>query len=288
MSDWLNLVQDGDLCARYFAGLLLIAVAQVFAVSDPRRYDRGVKITIAIGILFAGASLWRSGWSNAPEVMKIALRTGAVFMVLLGPTWMILSAWDWLANAYLQARATAEARAAGRRLERERRKQEAAERERKRIADAEWERTRPQRELEAKLAAERQAAILRLAASETTRRENARAACELLYAQHAPEIVQRFPRSDLDRFLRTYLGDTQPVDEVERRGLELQQLIHQHRQRIRPDAPQTIQALADWYLAEKTRIEALPLDDDLKQTHRMQLDYRYAELSEEVLQRAQP
>ncbi len=120
------------------------------------------------------------------------------------------------------------------------------------------------------------------------RREHARAACELLYALHAPEISQRFPRSELDRFLRTYMSDAQPPDEVERRSLDFQLLIDRHRQLVKPDAPKTIQALAQWYLHEKQRIVTLPLDEDLKQLHLMQLDYRYAELSEELLKRAQP
>lgn len=127
------------------------------------------------------------------------------------------------------------------------------------------------------------------AAADARRRVNARARCELLYNTHAPEIGARFPRESFDRFLDEYMGDGASPAEVEHRGKELAKIIEQHRQTVKPDKqPRTIQHLAEWYLQERQRIDSLPLEDELKQEHHAALDMRYAELTQELLQRIAP
>jgi hypothetical protein len=126
-------------------------------------------------------------------------------------------------------------------------------------------------------------------AADQRRRIEARASCELAYSLHASEIGKRFPKSMFDSFIQTYMSDADHPDDVERRGKELQRIIDQHRQRVKPEKqPRTIQELAEWYLREKGRIDALPLDRELKQEHAAALDMRYAELTQELLQRIEP
>lgn len=125
--------------------------------------------------------------------------------------------------------------------------------------------------------------------TDQTRRTEARAQCELLYTLHAPEIADRFPKSMLDAFMHAYMSDAHAPEDVERRGKELQRIIEQHRQTSKPEKkPRTIQELAEWYLAEKARIEALPLDEEIKEDHRVQLDIRYSELTQSLLQKIEP
>jgi hypothetical protein len=134
---------------------------------------------------------------------------------------------------------------------------------------------------------ERQAARVR--AADQRRRVEARASCELAYSLHASDIKKHFSRSMFDAFLQTYMNDADHPDDVERRGRELQQIIDQHRQKVKPEKhTRTIQDLAEWYLREKARIDALPLDEELKQEHAAALDMRYAELTQELLQRIEP
>jgi hypothetical protein len=129
----------------------------------------------------------------------------------------------------------------------------------------------------------------RARAGGTRRRSDARARCELAYSLHAKDIADRFPRSMFDAFLQTYMSDTDEPEDVERRGRELEKMIDEHRKSVKPEKrPRTIQDLAEWYLREKQRIDALPLDEELKQEHMAALDMRYAELTQEMLQSLEP
>jgi hypothetical protein len=153
---------------------------------------------------------------------------------------------------------------------------------RRRQAQREWEQ-RSARDNEARLRQQRQAA------EDGRRRADARVRSELLYNRYAPEIARRFPRKNMERFMQTYMSDADPPESVEQRGRELENIIEQHRNCVKPDKPpKTIQDLAEWYLREKGRIDALPLDDELKQEHAAALDMRYAELTQELLQRIEP
>ena len=125
-------------------------------------------------------------------------------------------------------------------------------RHRRRQAQRQWEQ-RAASDGEARLREQRKAA------EDGRRRVEARARCELLYSRHAPEIARRFPRKSMERFIQTYMSDADPAASVEQRGRELETIIEQHRNCVRPDKPpKTIQDLAEWYLAERNRIDALP------------------------------
>ena len=121
------------------------------------------------------------------------------------------------------------------------------------------------------------------------RRVEARAQCELAYSLHASEIEDRFPKATLSSFMQTYMSDAQPVEAVERRGNELRRIIQQHRETVQPRKKcHTVQGLAEWFLAEKERIEALPVDEELREEHLVQLNMRYAELTHNMLQKMEP
>jgi hypothetical protein len=155
----------------------------------------------------------------------------------------------------------------------------------------EYRRRQSQREWQQRSAREGEARHLQQqkAAEHGRRRVEARARCELLYNRHAPEIARRFPRKSMERFIQTYMSDADPAEHVEQRGRELENIIEQHRNCVKPEKrPRTIQDLAEWYLGEKNRIDALPLDEELKQEHAAALDMRYAELTQELLQRIEP
>ena len=121
------------------------------------------------------------------------------------------------------------------------------------------------------------------------RRVEARAQCELLFGRHVHEIESRFPKEMLDSFMLTYMNDNQPVEAVERRGKELQRSILLHLEEERPVRKYlTIDELADWFVKEKQRIESLPIEEELREEHLVQLNMRYAELTQDMLQRMTP
>ena len=164
-----------------------------------------------------------------------------------------------------------------------RRKQEREEYQRR--SREEYERTAPERERQRQAEERRR----QLAAVDAKRRKDARAACELAYSRCALEISERFSRQDLERFMTTYMGDDHAAEDVERRGEELCKVMADYRQPPKPEKKKrTIKELAEWYVRERELIDALPLDEELKQEHAAALDMRYAELTQELLQGLEP
>lgn len=110
-----------------------------------------------------------------------------------------------------------------------------AEREEEERELARWE-SQGRREV-ARLAREQQAEERRRAEHERTvaqkqkaqdRRRDARAACELLYLQLAPEIGSRFSMSMFSAWVDKYLADDYAPEEVERRAEQLKGILRQH------------------------------------------------------------
>lgn len=121
------------------------------------------------------------------------------------------------------------------------------------------------------------------------KREDARAACELLYHSHAHVLKRRLPKETFLDFVRRYMGDDHSAEYVEERGRQLQELILLHVHRIEPPAkPYTIQSLTDWYRETKQIIENLPVEDRTKQAQLALLNTRFAELSQALMETLQP
>lgn len=63
------------------------------------------------------------------------------------------------------------------------------------------------------------------------------AKCERLYLIHAPELKERFPRSDFDEFCRKHLGPEVSLATCEKRGSELIDIMQAHLARVEPHKP---------------------------------------------------
>lgn len=141
------------------------------------------------------------------------------------------------------------------------------------------------REAELRRAREQHAAQVRdQERRDRRRREDARSRCEALYHRHAPEIGARFTRYSFDDYARKYMGDGRDPDEVEERAAQLQAIILDHLERVRP-AP-TFRSLGDiaaWFEEQKRQLAALP-DDRLRETMLARLKARYTELTTEFLE----
>ena len=122
------------------------------------------------------------------------------------------------------------------------------------------------------------------------RRAEARSQCELLYTVHECEIRERFSREALEAYMTKFMGDSESPQVVERRGTELKAVIQKHRASVgtAEKKPASISELAKWFIEEKARIEALPLDETMRATHVAHLNMRYAELSQEILESIRP
>lgn len=125
--------------------------------------------------------------------------------------------------------------------------------------------------------------------SDQQRRVKARSDAELLFWQHVAEVNSRFTKEMFDDYMRKYMGDEHPVAEVEARGGQLRTIIAQHRETVCPTQKEmTIESLVDWYVAEKQRINALALDDELKGEFLVEVDMRFSDLKQGLLNKMRP
>jgi len=129
----------------------------------------------------------------------------------------------------------------------------------------------------------------RLVRQAAQRRQEARSQCELLFNLHSADIANRFTRKMFDDYMAKYMSDAEDADTVERRGVQLRDIIEQCSEQTTGCAkPGTIDQLATWFLDEKKRIETLPLDEELKEEHLAHLNIRYSELSQQILEKIRP
>src|ERR1019366_3520455 len=121
------------------------------------------------------------------------------------------------------------------------------------------------------------------------RRENARVQCEVLFQLHTHTLGERFPKAVYDEFVKRYLGDDRTPVDVEQRAKQLQDAILEHVAQIEPPkTPYTIESLTDWYKKTKKQIEDLTVDDRYKQAQLAQLNARFAELTQALMETLHP
>jgi hypothetical protein len=232
--------------------------------------------------MYLGSTMWVGGIEWIAVAMTAALVGGLVYGGSLIALPMLAAAYGGTlgrAVSGLRSWKAAQRQAADDR----RRKREQEEYQRR--SREEYERAAPERERQRQEEERRKAA----AAQDARRRRDARAACELAYSRCAVEIGDRFSRQELERFMGTYMGDDHAAEDVERRGEELCKVMADYRQPDKPEKKKrTMQDLAEWYLREKQAIESLPLEEFVRLEHVAALDMRYAELTQELLQRIEP
>lgn len=279
-----------DPCSLLLLMLLLIAIGETVVEGDPWARLWGKRLALGVFLVTVGHRIHEDGLSDASTCLEIVFLGIGAGGLVLGASWILLPVAFGIGRRLKAVDARGKERARMRRLEREAvRRQRAADRERARL-DREYERTRPERERLANEAAKREETAQRDRQTAQRRRTDARAACDVLYALHVPEIGERFPREKYEAFVRTYMMDAHDPAEVERRGAELQALIRQHLSQAKPHerTPRSIQDLSAWFLEQEARILALGLGDEMKETHLLQLRVRYEELAQELFERDAP
>jgi hypothetical protein len=168
----------------------------------------------------------------------------------------------------------------------QRQRQTSREQLRQRLEDAE---RRRQEELERPARLAREAIERQERETAQRRREDVRIRCELSYDRYATDLATRFPRAMFQDYLKRYLWDDRPADEVERRGVQLDDLILFHVAKIDPPKKcQNIEDLSRWYMEEKRRIDTVDIDPMYKATYLAQINARYAELTEKLLSEMTP
>jgi hypothetical protein len=135
---------------------------------------------------------------------------------------------------------------------------------------------------------EQEAAAQRIA-DDNKRRTDARIACELLYRLYSHDIGERFPEDSFDDFVRRYLGDEHPPQLVEQRAAQLRESIQQHYEQVNPPEKITdFGQLARWYEKQKKKIERLDVGQTYKDDYLIQLNERYTDLTQRLLEKLEP
>jgi hypothetical protein len=118
------------------------------------------------------------------------------------------------------------------------------------------------------------------------RRDRARLQLELAYVQALPAVAAWFPRPTYEEFVRRHLADHLPPRDVEDNGRQLQAVLRQHQEQAegRGDFG-SLEELGRWLLQEQQRIQALPVEQPVKQSQLLDLHQRYLVLAARTVQR---
>jgi len=268
---------------------ILFRVGAAMSQSRPRVQTWAWRMTAGTFVLDGLLFVSDRADASIATCLAAAIHALIVAGAAMGAYLIAFSGFSVVTDCFSGLAARAEQKARARRDARERAKNERREAAERRRRDAEWERTRPERERQQREATERHAVELRQKNADQKRRESARLRCETHYSIQAPVIGNRFTKATFDTFVAKYMADTRPPDEVEERAEQLCSLIAQHTHAIAPQIKQAdLGELATWFINERERLESLPLDDEVKEEHRGKLEFRYAELCEELLEKMRP
>lgn len=280
-----HLVDDGDICGLLFLILLLCGIGGKMIEPYDALRVWGIRIATAIFILTALARVLESQNDTPLELAGVVLSSLAAAGLVLGPTWIVFAVVGFAYSGYrrlvdiqksaLQARR----RNANWQEAETRRQHEQTERERRARAEADVARQEAQRQLIQ--ATHRNA--------ESQQREDACFACELFYNFREPDVKERFSREQFANFVSKYMNDDKPVDVVQRRAKELQMLIQQHYEAVKP--PERFSSLAEltqWYKEQKSEIEQLPVADLYRNDFLVRLNEQYSELSDRLMEAMGP
>jgi hypothetical protein len=118
------------------------------------------------------------------------------------------------------------------------------------------------------------------------RRDRVRMQLELAYLQAMPSISAWLPRHLFDDFLRRHLADTLSPEDVEENSRQLLLVIQRHQEQVQERSEfASFDELASWLLTEQQRIQALALEQPLKQTQLLDLHQRYLLLATRMVQK---
>jgi hypothetical protein len=270
--DVLDIFNTGSLGPLAAAALLVYSITRAIHADargrSLRRYAAGLG---ALG--FAAQAWYALRPSDSEDLLGLVTRSVLVAGFAYGLAALLGPLSGNLARAWHSARKAA-GRWATARDRKRRERQEALRRElEKQRRRAEEERDRPA--WEERLRREEEA---------RRRRREARAACELLYDLHAPEVGPRLPRERFAALMQRWLTDDLDADAFERKAQQLQQLVLQHLHRIEPPPRRT--AVADvqrWYERERAELDALP-EGDLKDSLLAVLNGKFQERMFEALE----
>jgi hypothetical protein len=274
-----------DLCSSGFLILILLAVGGMM-VRDHRQQVLGYRLAAIAYVAFLALAGMESSATTSGAWASLAFRGLFVAGIVLGIAWMAMPLLGALHHHLIRrpfaaARRSHEAARSRRRERADRRRAD----EEERLKRAAHQRGAPDRE-RARLKAEEEAKVRSEA---QRRRTEARRKALLDYALYAPKLGDRFPRPLFDEYVQAHMADTAPPEDVERSGAELRLILESHAAETAPAKKETtLGGLTQWYQDMKRQVEALQLDDEVKEVRLIELERRFEDLLKEHLEKMRP
>lgn len=267
---------DVDLCSTAFLLVVVWLIGAKTVENQPRLQKRGQALALAMFALAMLVPGVLARPENIEQWLKIAFEAVILAGFTLGFSWITFAILAFvMQHAIRRPLASLRRSIFSYRSARDARRAARDDEHRRRIAQAEFERTAPERE-RARLQAEADA---RVRADAQRRRDDARASALLSFSFYSAKLGSRFSREMFDQYVREYMGDEHSADVVARRGQELIAIFERHLADVQPPKKQTtIESLTKWFSETKAQIEALPLDDSIKEPRLIELEVRYNEL----------
>lgn len=276
-----------DPVAATFFGSVLLVVAYAASGRNDRTWHKAMQIARIAYV----ASIAMEGFEAGPDRIDVWIKAAVMSLIpalyVLAVSIMAVTAFSFLHDR-LVVRPSLALR---RRREETRysriREKEAADLERQRVRDQlRWEADAPKREAAAREAAAR----AKVEAEHRRRREDARASALREYQKYARRLKDRmFERKDFDQYLERYMRDDQPPDVVEARGKALVASFEEMLHDVQPPKKEhSMASLTAWYQREKAQLDALEMDEMVKETALAALAMRFQELMDRHLEGMQP
>ena len=132
-------------------------------------------------------------------------------------------------------------------------------------------------------------AIAIRSSEERRKRNDLLFSCELFYSAHAAQLADRFSKKQLDDFIARYCQESVSLEVVQERVGQLVRVLRQSLEAADPPSNQaSLRQLADWYARQKREIDELPVDETFREDYLVQLNERYAQLCQKLLEEVSP
>ncbi len=266
------LFDSSALCSLLVAAAVCILIGKRLTASHPSLRRVGGLIG---GAAFLASIAWACNHGARPaEWGAVAVHAAALAGIVLGISWITLAVvrgflWDVIGSLFSGSGFS--------RMQRSVSTRAAPQQERAQLpTDQETELSVTQR-LETEASA--QAAVIA-----QRRREDARAAADILFALHHHDIADALPRTMFDEFVAKYMRDDRDPDYVEQRSAQIQEVIRRLAEKGHPALPRTLQDIHRWYHEHKQAIEASALDEVARKIQLIHLEHRYDELMKKAIQ----
>jgi len=282
MNDLISFLEDPDPCHLVFLAMLLAAIGGSMVNRSQALCRAGLRIGAGVLVMYVARGLVTSWPPNAADLIPVVLRALVVAALAVGASWIALatSAAILAGLGYLKRASTV-------RFSQLQQGQYSRERdEEERLRRETMERTRGEEERRKYLRAQQEA---RLRAEAREHRADARALVARVYAKYRHAVEKRLPSDVLADYVAKHLAEDHDPEKVDARARDLVATIESLALEAEPPKKRSTPAdLAAWYQAERAQIEALDAADPMRNIQLVELNMRYAELTQQRMEDYRP